>query len=259
MRGDTRVVRVVAPHVEVYRSRYMPIFRDRVSYYNNHYSRWGGYYHPWHRHGFYGGWYWRLSPVYEIHDHFWNPIVFWLWCDSWDDYYYNRWYGSDWWSYPDLRRHFPAPGVFYPTVAMRDLALGISLMTPLEQGNFRIGLIDLVSQLQRILSERAGFQVAFGRNDIVVTHYQMLESAVVLDGFVGSEAGQYPFKALLDLNTPSQNVVFVPGMGEGEPSDGQLLQLRELNERVERLGGTNEFPPEGQLPPDEGRQGDLEP
>lgn len=242
MRRDPRVNRFVHGHIDAYRRLYRPGFYSRYNVYGHYYTRWGAWYRPWYRYGFYGGWYWRLYPVYDIYSEFWNPLVCWLWADSWDDYYYRTWYGSDYDSYPDLQLRFSRPGVFYPTVAMRDLLLGVSSMLPQEQGNFRVGLIDLTNRLETILAQRVGRPLALGRNDIVVTHYQMLETAAVLDGYVAADTQQFPFKALLDLSNPTANLVFVPDASGAEPSPDQLAQLRLINDRIEQLGGTNEFP-----------------
>jgi hypothetical protein len=246
MHNDGRVNRWVQPHYNMYMHTYRPVFvshYDRCSRY--YYPRWGTYYRPWYRYGFYGGWYWGLRPYYDIHTYFWNPVVFWLYGDAWDDYYYYRWYGSDYWSHPVLHTHFPRPGAFYPTESLRDLLVGVSTMPVLEQENFRTGLLTLVSQLEAQLSQRLGGTVMLGRNEIAVTHYQMLEGAVEIDGFAtpSHAAGetQFAFKAYLDLNDPANDSVFIPG-GD-QPTDGELYQLRQMNERIEQRGGTNEFPP----------------
>ncbi|MBI3557198.1 MAG: hypothetical protein HY074_13120 [Deltaproteobacteria bacterium] len=237
MRHDDRVNRFVGPHSSRYEHTYRPTFYrhyDRCT--NVWYPRWHGYYRPWYRYGFYGGWYWRLRPVYDIHVYFYNPLLFWLYADSWDDYYYRRWYGSDYDSYPYLRLQWPRPGTFYPTEALRDLALGISMLPSRDQGNFRYGLIDVSNKLEAALGKQ------LGRNDIIVTHYQMLEAAVQLDGMVSSDDRQIPFKALIDFQDPAANYVFFPNTPDGQPTDGQLYDLRQMNERIEQMGGTNEFP-----------------
>jgi hypothetical protein len=230
MRSNPRVNVFVGPHVNVYTHTYRPIFVQRYNVYNGYYGHYSSYYRPWYRYGFYGGFYYPLVPVYDIHEHFYNPMVFWFYGDSWDDNYYSTWYGSDYYSYPDLQRRFMRPGVFYPTVAMRDLALGVSSMPAREQSAFRVGMNDLVSKLDAKM-----FPARIDRNEIVVSHYQMLESAVVLEGFVSPDSRQFPFKALLDLNDPQMNLLFVPVAGEVD--DSQLYELRMLNERIEHLGG----------------------
>jgi hypothetical protein len=243
MRRDARVSRFVGPHEARYRNTYRPVFYrhyDRCT--NVWYPRYHYYYRPWYAHGFYGGWYWPLRPVYVIDNYFYNPIIFWLYADQWDDYYYQRWYGSDYYSYPYLRQPWQRPGAFYPTESLRDLALGISMLPALEQANFKYGLGDVVGRLERELSLRSGRTVYLQRNDIIVTHYQMLESAVVLDGMVSNDYQQFPFKALIDLDDVQRNYVFIPGPSETEPVGERLYQLRQMNERIEQLGGTNEFP-----------------
>lgn len=231
MRGDFRVVNVVQPHVTIYQNRYMPIFRTQVGVYHNHYARWGSAYRPWYRHGFHGGFYYPLVPVYAIHEYFYSPLVFWLWCDSFDEHYYHTWYGSEFYSYPELRAPFFRPGVFYPTVAMRDLSLSVAGMPVREQINFRAGLEKLVRDLEARLA------LGLGRNDIVINHYQMLDQAVVVEGFVSSLERQLPFKALFDLNNFNANILFTPAAWGGEPTEEQLLELRLLNERIAYYGG----------------------
>jgi hypothetical protein len=138
--------------------------------------------------------------------------------------------------------------VFYPTEELRDLATSLSVLPAVEQGNFRLGLIELVNRLQSDLGNQLGYTVVLGRNDVVVTHYQVLETAVVLEGFVANDARQTAFKALLDLDNPSSNLVFVP---VGEPSDEQLAELQTLNERIIELGGvvdTNATVPAAEVP-----------
>jgi hypothetical protein len=244
MRGDNRVRGTVGYHSNVYVRTYRPGFYSHYDRCRGYYGHWGSYYHGWYGYGFYGGWYWRLRPVYAIDEFFYNPFIFWLYADRWDEYYYTRWYGSDYYSYPYLRLPFDRPGVFYPTESLRDLMLGVSMLPAQQQGNFRYGLIDMVSRLESALSQRLGRTVVLGRNEIVVTHYQMLEGAAQLDGFVSADALQFPFKALLDLNDTNYNYVFIPTQTDGTPADAEVYELRRLNERIEQLGGTNEFPPE---------------
>ncbi|MBI3558005.1 MAG: hypothetical protein HY074_17210 [Deltaproteobacteria bacterium] len=236
MRSNTRVNILVTGHSNIYVNSYRPVFVTRYSVYNNYYPRWGGYYRPWYRHGFYGGFYYPLYPVYDIHTHFYCPLVFWLYADSWDDNYYRTWYGSDWGSYPVLQTRFSRPGVYYPTVAIRDLALGVASMPMIEQGNFRLGMINLMNQLEQKIAQGLSQPISFGRNDIAITHYQMLEEAITIEGFATTAGRQFSFKALLDLREPSTNLVFVPT--SDQQSDAALLELRLLNERIEQLGGT---------------------
>lgn len=256
MRRDAQVNRVVQVHTTQYTRVYRPLFVSRYNACHGYYTRWGTYYRPWYRYGFYGGWYWGLRPVYDIHVWFYNPIIFWLYADRWDDYYYQRWYGSDYYSYPHLRLQYPRPGAFYPTEALRDLSLGVSVLPARQQANFRYGLVDLTTKLEAALTERVGYQIQLGRNDIVVTHYQMLDGAVSLDGYVAADAQQFPFKALIDFDDPNNNFAFIPPATGGEPNEAQVYELRRMNERIEQLGGTNEFP-EQPVNHGGGRRGDL--
>ncbi len=236
MRGNTRVNILVTGHSNMYMHSYRPVFHTRYGIYNNYYPRWGGYYRPWYRHGFYGGFYYPLSPVYDIHTNFYCPLVFWLYADSWDDNYYRTWYGSDFDSNPVLQTRFSRPGVYYPTVAIRDLALGVASMPVIAQGNFRLGMINLMNQLEQKITLGLNQRIILGRNDIAVTHYQVLNDAIVVEGFATTVGRQFSFKALLDLTDPAMNLVFVPT--SDQTSDAALLELRMLNERIEKLGGT---------------------
>lgn len=234
MRRDPRVMRVVNRHALIYQNRYRPVFEQRYGMINNWYPHYREVYAPWYRYGFRGGFYYPIRAVYDIDAYFWNATVFWLYADEWDEGYYQTWYGSDYYSNPFLQAPFGHPGVFYPTEELRDLAEAASMLPLREQANFRGGLSSLVDQLQQQLSGQLGNPVMLGRNELVLTHYQLLETAVVLDGFVGADGAQFAFKALIDLEDPSQNLVFVPS---GDPSDEQLQTLNAINDRIAADGG----------------------
>ena len=235
MRNDEQVKTAVSAQVTVFQQMYNPEIVTRFSTYSEFFPRLALAYRPWFQFNFYGGFNYALNPVYAIHDSFFTPLVFWLYSDTWDDHYYKTWYGGDYDSTPALQVHFSRPGVFYPTVAIKDLAFGINSMASKEQGNFRSGMNDLVDRLQHNLADGQTQTIVLIRNDIVVTHYQMLAEAVVLYGFVGTADHQFAFESLLNLNDSSLNAFYVP---TGQVTDVEPEDLRLFNAGIIQLGGT---------------------
>ncbi|MBI3544896.1 MAG: hypothetical protein HY075_16610 [Deltaproteobacteria bacterium] len=239
MRTNVRVTRVVERHTTVYRAQYRPVVQNRYTEVSRtYYPRYHDAYRPWYHYGFRGGFYYPVTPVYEIQESFYNPIVFWLYADSYDETYYSTWYGSSFYQYRELQTPFQRPGVFFPTETLRELAFGVSALSIGQQIAFRAGIAGLADKLEWKLREGLfGASVYLGRNDIVVSHYEMLNDAIVLEGFVTTNARQFAFKALLDLNDSNRNLVFVPASYDGTITEQQLLDLRELNERIVYYGG----------------------
>ena len=238
MRGNTRVNTIVTVHVNSYRNEQRPIVVNRYNVYQQtYYPRYHDAYRPWYNYGFRGGFYYPFTPVYDIQESFYNPIIFWMYADQYDETYYNTWYGSDMYSYRELQTRNARPGVFFPTQTIRDLGLGVSTMPIGQQANFRSGMNKLADQLEWKLREGLDSSIMLGRSDIVISHYETLNDALVIEGFVSADARQFPFKALFDLNNSDMNMVFTPASFDGAPSDEQLADLRELNERIAYYGG----------------------
>jgi hypothetical protein len=69
-----------------------------------------------------------------------------------------------------------------------------------------------------------------------VNHYENLgNTGVVLEGFINHDDINLPFKAVLDLVTPSNTSVFIPT--SDEPIQTDIDQLDRLNNQVKNLGG----------------------
>ncbi|MBI3557302.1 MAG: hypothetical protein HY074_13645 [Deltaproteobacteria bacterium] len=239
MRNNTRVNTIVTVHVNTYRTEVRPVVINRYNVYQTtYYPRYHDAYRPWYHYGFRGGFYYPVTPVYDIQLSFYNPIIFWMYADQYDETYYNTWYGSDLYSYRELQLRNGRPGVYFPTQTIRDLGLGVSTMPIRQQANFRAGLTKLADQLEWKLREGLDSSITLGRSDIVVSHFETLNDALVIEGFVSADARQFPFKALFDLNNFEMNMVFVPASFDGAPTADQLADLRELNERIAYYGGS---------------------
>jgi hypothetical protein len=237
MRHDPRVTENVNRWSSVYRTDYRAHIVERGPECDRWIGEWRDRFSPWRSYGFCGGFWWAFHPYYDIDSYYWNPAIYWFYGSDWDDYYYQTWYGPDYDAYPQLHQPFPYVGVFFPTEEFRDLNLSVSGFPVLEQINYREAMRVLVQELQQQVTG-----TTLGANEVVIDHFQILpnDAGIVVEGFVGQDQSQFPFKALLDLRDPSQTQVFVPGMADGEPSGAQLAGLDALNERVVQLGGVVE-------------------
>ncbi|OQW49935.1 MAG: hypothetical protein A4S09_11880 [Proteobacteria bacterium SG_bin7] len=241
MRRDPRIGGVVNRHGGWYRTNRYPYSVTRHNWYYGHYNNWRVRYSPWWRHGFYGGYYWPYRPILDINIYFYNPMIYWFYVPVWDDYYYRVWYERYYDQYPELRTPFPYAGIFFPTEEFKDLNISVSGMDIRSQINYRHAIVSLHDQMRSQFSIILGTQIAFGQNDIVVTHYQFMpnDNGIVVEGFANYQQQSLPFKGYLDLNSGS-TWVFTTASDGSSPSPQEMDSLNQLNTRIEAAGGVVE-------------------
>jgi hypothetical protein len=239
MRRDDRVRSWIDPREHDYRNREHDVLVRYSDRYTHDRDLYRDRYRPWWNEGFYGGCYWEFHPVLDIDTYFYDPVVYWFYESDADDYYYRTWYGSDYDRYPELHSGFKYVGVFYPTEEFRDLNLGISALGVEVQARYRRASIVLGDRIDSEFRRRGGH--ALGENDVVIDHYQILpdDQGVVVEGFVDQDNQEFAFKSVLDLSNPDNTMVFSVSADE-TPSDDELDQLRQVNTRIEDLGGVAE-------------------
>jgi len=239
MRRDTQVRAWIDPHEQDYRRREHDVLVRMSDRYGRDHDLYRERYRPWWNEGFYGGCYWEFHPDLDIDTYFYNPVVYWFYGADADDYYYRTWYGTDYERYPELRTRFRYVGAFYPTEEFRDLNLGLSAMGMDAQVRYRRASEIMGDQLERKLKVRGGS--ALSENAIVVDHYQILpdDKGVVVEGFVDQDDVQFAFKAVQDLSSPDDTAVFAASADQ-DIADADLEQLRQVNTRIEDMGGVAE-------------------
>jgi len=242
MRHDPRVSSYVGHGGDVYRNNYRIHVEERSRSYDSCHDRYSPFYRQcWYEHHFYG-FYWPFRVILDLDAYLWHPYVCWFYCDTWDDYYYRQWYGDAYDRYPELRTPFYRGGVFYPTDSLNDLLVGMGSADIDQQIGFRRAMTDTVRKVESQLSMDFNATVVLGRNDIVVSKYQLLDNSVVLEGFVNYGNNQFAFKALLDFSDIRNDVLFMPTQTTGQPSQASVIEIDRLNDRIVDLGGVIEQP-----------------
>jgi hypothetical protein len=243
MRPDRRIASHLNGYSSIYQSRYRPNILNRYNSYNDLWrvrpERWS----RWYNYGFYGGYYWNLGEYCEIQSYYWNPFVYYYYASDystnyWNDssYLYQTWYGNDYASLPSYREPFPYSGVFYPTTSLRDLLLGASDMSINDQNAFHQSVRRMVDLLQLRLGSIFGSGFRLERNDIVITHYRLVDGqATVVEGTAGRDQDQYPFKAYLDLRSPARSEVFLATSEDPTANQNSLRDLDRLNDSIDRV------------------------
>ena len=199
----------------------------RNDVYRYHYSRW-------FNHGFCGGYYYPVYPWYNIHNYFVYPMINWLYVQTVDTEYYQTWYGTDYNVCPVTA--FPYATAFFPTQQMRDLGMEMSGLNATLQCGFRSAMVIMTKSLVQLVANQIAASFVLADSDIVVNHYENLgNTGVVLEGFINHDDINLPFKAVLDLVTPSNTSVFIPT--SDEPIQTDIDQLDRLNNQVKNLGG----------------------
>ena len=239
MRGDHRVNDHVGREGREYNNRYRGDVDRRYHDYGHHWGHYHPFYerywYPWHFWGFY----WALSVELSINRYYYDPFICWFYCTSYDPYFYQRWYGRDYDRYNDPIWHQPfyRAGVFMPTVEFKDLLLGASVWSVDRQYALRVGLTGLIQNLEAQLASDMGRGVVLGRNDVAVTHFQLLNGAVVLYGTVTYGDVSGAFTSLVYLDRANSNITFMPNPYESQPTQSEQDQLNELNEKIVEAGG----------------------
>ncbi|MCC6278927.1 MAG: hypothetical protein IT289_13520 [Oligoflexia bacterium] len=235
VRRDRQNSTVVDHHVTIYRHGHRNRFDERTRYYREVYKHQSHRhrYEPYFRHGFRGGYYFPVRPC-RIEVYFGYPLVMWLFADQIDYVYYRNWYGYD---YDRYRVDpFPHRRVYYPTMALRNMAIEVSAYPTYKQSLFRAAMINLTQALASQIANAQGRSFTLSENDIVINYQESLRGeAIVVEGFVDRDNIHVAFKALLDLNNPDQTLVYVPL--NSFPTDADLFGLRMINQRIQSLGG----------------------
>ncbi len=205
----------------VYVNNYQNVVVERSRVYNNYYNEptktYRQYYSSYYDHGFRGGYAYPVRVDIRIHEHFWNPLVLWMFDDSDNHAFYCQYYGDSYcYSYPI--RPFRYARVFYPTDTMRDLAIEVSGMSYYRHTYYRTALEVLTDKLNAQISNYVSGRFYFGPNDIVINHYRNLGGGqVMVEGFVDRGSLHVAFKGRLDLESPYNSDVFVPTVTDYSP------------------------------------------
>ncbi len=253
MRKDPHVENHVNFHSAVFVGTLHPIYEKKNVLINEHFSHYHSFVveHPlvweaWHRHHFYGGFYYGFHPVPDIQLYFYNPLVHWFYIGTWDDDYYRTWYGQEYEAYPNLNHPFDYFGVFYPTDNLRQLLFGVSAMSVEKQAKFRSRISTFTQELTQQLANQLKSHVVLSKGDVVITHYEILgyDDAIVLEGFANFQTKTHNFKSMINLtdNGPVQTEVFVAPSSENPPSPDQLKSLDALNATIDTIRGVSPEP-----------------
>ena len=205
----------------VYVNNYQNVVVERSRVYNNYYYQpqhtYTQYYSSYYDHGFRGGYAYPVRVDIAIHEHFWNPVVLWMYDDSDHTDFYCQYYGNSYcYSYPI--RPFRYARVYYPTDTMRDLAIEVSGMEYYRHTYYRTALEVLTDKLNAQISNYVSGRFYFGPNDIVINHYRNIGGGqVIVEGFVDRGDLHVAFKGHLDLENPYNSDVFVPTVSEYSP------------------------------------------
>ena len=216
-----------------YRQTNITVFQQRDAVFSHRYqdNQYRYYYSGWFNQGFYGGYYYPTRAAYDIGNYFWYPAVAWLYLGTVDPDLYVDWYGAGVSIQP-----FAYAGDYYPTDCMEDIGIEVSGWPVPQQTNFRTAMGTFTGQLQVAISANLQSSIDFEANDIVINHYVDLQGqAFEVDGFVDRGDVQVAFKALVDVNDPSQTMVFAPSAQNPDPQD--LATLTTINGRISALGG----------------------
>jgi hypothetical protein len=219
-----------------YHDRWESRFHDFDDYYHHNHYRY--YYSGWFDHGFYGGYWYPVFLCDNIEDYFVYPVIYWLYADYVDVEYYQAYYGDDWNTYP-IADPFPYSGVFFPTDTLRDLMMEVSGLAPALQANFRTSLTNFTASLDSQVSATLVAPYEYSDNDIVVDYYVDLFdqggnlTGIEIEGMLDHDPLHVPFKAVLDLEDPSQTLVFIPS---SQDPDGSAATLDQINQRLEAAG-----------------------
>lgn len=193
----------------------------------------------WHRHLFFGGFYYGFHPVLDIDAYFYNPMVYWFYVGSANEYYYRNWYKAEYDAYPQLRKPFEYSGMFYPTENLRQLLFGVSGMTVEKQVQFRDSVSLFTVKLAQNLANVLHAHIQLAKGDVIITHYEILgyDEAVVLEGIVTANGAGQNFKGVLDLQNPAQTTVIAPIALNAEPTTDQIKTIDDLNRRIGEIKG----------------------
>src|SRR6185437_1632508 len=92
------------------------------------------------------------------------------------------------------------------------------------------------------LGHAMGRTVVLERNDLAVTHVQLLANAVVLYGTVNYGQTQAAYTSLVYLNGSGEAQVFMNNPFNQPPSQDEIAQQDALNSAIVQVGGSTDNP-----------------
>jgi hypothetical protein len=258
MRNNVRVTESVHIGRSAFVNSYRPGFESRSVIFNRYSAHYNELVigHPlvfnyWHRHYFYGGFYYGFHPLLNIDAYFYNPMVYWMFVPTYNEYYYRTWYSAEYDAYPALHYPFLYHGLYYPTENLKQLLFGVSAMPVDRQVQFRAALTNFTKELAQTLANETHQHVRMTNGDVVVTHYAIVgyDESIELEGFVNLAGVDYNFKGLLDLQEPAHTSVFVPQALDQEPTDVEAQPLDQMNAKIDSIKGESQGAPiEAEIP-----------
>jgi hypothetical protein len=232
MKNNERITGVVQQGRTHFVNHYRPDFEKRTVIVNNYISNYNRIIverplviERWRHHHFYGGFYYGFHPILNIDAYFYNPMVYWFYVPTYQEYYYRTWYhDSDYDTYPSLHYPFAYHGLYYPTENLKQLLFGVSGMTVDRQVQFRAAITIFTKNLAQELADSSGKHVRMSNGDIVLTHYEVLgyDQAIQVDGFVTENGIESNFKGILDLQNPAKSSAVVITSLEKDPTPQQI-------------------------------------
>jgi hypothetical protein len=258
MRNNVKVTETVHNVRNRFVTSYRPGFVTRSLAFNGYYDHYHAfainhpiYFDAWHRHFFYGGFYYGFHPLLDIDLYFYNPMVYWFFVPHYDEYYYRTWYSSEYDAYPALHVPFAYHGLYFPTDNLKQLLFGVSAMPVDKQVQFRAAITVFTKEVAQSLANQTGQHVRLSNGDIVINHYEILgyDESISIEGFINSNNKAYDFKGLLDLQNPGKTSIFIPQSIEATPVEADLSRLDQMNQQIDEVKGKDsQNPVEAEVP-----------
>ena len=253
IRRDRRISNLVEWQVASYTVRHRPDVTRRFQQARRIWVQQPAQWALWYDYGFYGGYYWDIGQEIEISDYYYNPVINYYFTGEYDWYFFDSYY-RDWSSFTSeddsttygnyqevYREVFPFVGAFLPTETLRDLLIGVSGMAIQFQNEFKLSLKKVAEQMQNQLRRSLGQNFKFGRNDIIITHYRLLDGiGTVIEGTAGQGATQFPMKAVLNFEFPERSLAFVALTTNPKLVPSDVMLLDKVNDEIDRLFHGNE-------------------
>lgn len=193
---------------------------------------------PYHRYfyvsyldlGFLGGFGYSDERVTEMGAYFLYPQVEWLFSETASEYH-KAVYGKGEGEKPVGK--FDYAGSFFPSTSLVQAAADSSVLELPARAAFRSGLTYVASELVARF-KRDPEKKSLQAYEIVVSHYETLSNAIVLEGFT-TQSPVLSFKAYLDLTDEEEDLVFIAN--GRKPSKEEATHLAALNKLITDAGG----------------------
>ncbi len=187
--------------------------------------------------GFRGGFYYPVVPYYEVHNHFSNPLFFWMYNDYSPDFYWN-YYG-----YGTVITPSRYVKVYYPTLALTNFLLNLSSRIYVSPSYHR-SFYGMMDNLTDSLKNETRAWGGFSENQVVVNRAEILPDNrhAVVEGFIDMGAQNWGFKSLVNLYNETATKSFVLDNSTNTPSGYDMYKLTEINLDITRYGGNWENP-----------------